>query len=63
MGITINLSIVRGPSFIKTLKSMSEVVLDLPDIKNSLIFCLKIKEKGELHAYAFFYPILNKFLF
>ena len=54
MGITINLSIVRGPCFIKTFQFMCEVVLDLPDIKNSLIFCLKIKEKGELHAYAFF---------
>ena len=26
---------------------MCQVVLDLPDIKNLLIFCLKIKEKGE----------------
>ena len=55
MGITINLSIVRGPSFIKTFQSMCEEVQDLPEIKNSLIFCLKIKEKGELHAYAFFF--------
>ena len=42
---------MRGPSFIKTFQSMCEVVLDLPDIKNSLIFCLKTKEKGELHAF------------